>query len=194
MLKDLAYTIVYVDDVERSTAFYRDVLGITVDYAVNGWTPFKSNGASLVLHPKTGDSAVGNGRVRVSFRVDDIEHTYRDLSARGVTFVAPPAAGSFGKHATLLDPDGNAIDLIQWSASTGARDISDEATVNDILLKSPEAMEVLEEHGIRICGGCIVLLNGTVRQTAEYSGLSRAEASEMLEELAETVHEHATTE
>jgi hypothetical protein len=48
-------------------------------------------------------------------------------------------------------------------------------------------MGVLEDHGIRICGGCIVLLNGSVRETAEYSGLSAVETSEMVEELNEKV-------
>ncbi len=48
-------------------------------------------------------------------------------------------------------------------------------------------MEVLEDHGIRICGGCIVLLNASVRETAEYSGLSAAEASKMVEELDEKI-------
>ena len=66
--------------------------------------------------------------------------------------------------------------------------VSDRTVVNEILQKSPEAMEVLEEHGIRICGGCIVLLNGSVRETAEYSGLSASETSELVHELNEQVH------
>ncbi|MDE3091408.1 MAG: hypothetical protein KGJ80_18735, partial [Chloroflexota bacterium] len=50
------------------------------------------------------------------------------------------------------------------------------------------AMQVFENHGIRICGGCIVLLNASVRETAEYSGLSRREASELVSELNEKVN------
>ncbi len=194
MLQDLAYTIVYVDDVERSTAFYRDVLGIPLEYSVNGWTQFKLNGAALVLHPKTDSSAAPGGRVRMTFRVDDIDSTFRDLSGRGVTFAAPPVTASFGKHATMLDPDGNAIDLIEWKPTPSAEVVSDTTTVNDVLVRSPEAMEVLEEHGIRICGGCIVLLNGSVRETAEYSGLSSTETSELVEELNERLHEPRTKE
>jgi lactoylglutathione lyase len=194
MLQDLAYTIVYVDDVEKSTAFYRDVLGIPLEYSVNGWTQFKSNGASLVLHPKTDASSAPGGRVRMTFRVLDIDGIYRNLSERGVSFLAPPATASFGKHATLFDPDGNAIDLIEWKSTPSAEVVSDQTTVNDVLVRSPEAMEVLEEHGIRICGGCIVLLNGSVRETAEYSGLSSNETSELVEELNEKLHGPRTAE
>ncbi len=193
MLRDLAYTIVYVDDVDKSTAFYHNVLGIPIDRAVNGSARFTSNGAPVVLLPNTNEYAAGGGRVRLAFWVEDIDRTYRDLRARGVTFVAPPAEALYGRRATLLDPDGNTIDLIQRSANA-ADDVTNKMTVNEILMRSPEAMQVLEDHGIRICGGCIVLLNGTVQQTAEYSGLSTAEASEMLEELNEKTREHEALE
>jgi hypothetical protein len=65
--------------------------------------------------------------------------------------------------------------------------VTDKTMVNDILAQSPEAMQVLEDHGIRICGGCIVLLNSSVRQTAEYSGLAPTETSALVEELNEKI-------
>ncbi len=117
----------------------------------------------------------------------DLDAEYQRLAAQSVRFLAPPAKVAFGKHATLLDPDGNPIDLIEWQAPMEARSVSDQTIVNDILSRAPEAMEVLEDHGIRICGGCIVLLNASVRETAEYSGLSAAETSAMVEELDEKI-------
>ena len=187
MLDDLAYTVVYVDDIDKCTAFYHDVLGIPLDYAVEGWTQFKSNGAALVLHPKLEHlkAPPSGSAVHLTFRVSDLKAEYKRLSARAVKFLAPPATTAFGKHATLLDPEGNPIDLIEWAAPQQARAVSDETVVNDILKHSPEALQVLEDHGIRICGGCIVLLNASVRETAEYSGLSAVEAAAMVEELNE---------
>jgi lactoylglutathione lyase len=189
MLDHLAYTIVYVDDVDKCTAFYRDVLGIPLDYAVEGWTQFKSNGAALVLHPKREQpqASPSGSAVHLTFRVDDLNAEYERLSARAVQFLAPPAKIAWGKHATLLDPEGNAIDLIEWVPPEPVRVVSDRTVVNDLLKHSPEAMEVLEEHGIRICGGCIVLLNASVRETAEYSGLSAEEASVMVGELNQKI-------
>ncbi len=185
MLDDLAYTVVYVDDIEKCTVFYRDVLGIPLDYAVEGWTQFKSQGAALVLHPKLDHqrAQTGNSAVHVTFRVDDLDAEYERLSKHAVKFLAPPATAAFGKHTTLLDPESNPIDLIEWALPKQTPTVSDETVVNDILKSSPDAMQVLEDHGIRICGGCIVLLNASVRETAEYSGLSAAEAATMVEEL-----------
>ncbi len=186
MLNDLAYTIVYANDVDKETAFYRDVLGMPIERAENGWTQFKSRGAALVLHPKLEQQKAepNSAAVHITFRVDNLDATYRQLCDRSVQFLAPPAQTGFGKHVTMLDPEGNAIDLIEW-AQPEKTVVTDATIVNDILTKSPEAMGVLEEHGIRICGGCIVLLNGSVRETAEYSGLSATEASAMVEELNE---------
>jgi predicted enzyme related to lactoylglutathione lyase len=193
MLSDLAYTIVYVNDMDKCTAFYRDVLGLPVDYVAKGWTQFKTNGAALVLHPRTGGPEAANGNsVHMAFRVENLESVYRQLAEQSVKFLAPPATASFGKHATLCDPEGNLIDLIEW-ASPPTQAVSDDTIVNDILQQSPEAMEVLEEHGIRICGGCIILLNGSVRETADYSGLSGSEMSQMVEELNEKVSHHPAT-
>jgi lactoylglutathione lyase len=190
MLDHLAYTVVYVTDMEKSIAFYRDVLGIPIDYAVDGWTQFKLNGAALVLRPKLEyqKPQPSSSAVHITFRVVDLDAEYRRLIAQLVRFLAPPATVGFGKHATLLDPEGNPIDLIEWAAPQQARIVSDSTVVNDIIAQSSEAMGVLEDHGIRICGGCIVLLNASVRETAEYSGLSAAEASEMVEELNEKVN------
>ncbi|MGE5264769.1 MAG: VOC family protein [Acidobacteriota bacterium] len=193
MLSDLAYTIVYVSDMDKCTAFYRDVLGLPVEYVAKGWIQFKSAGAALVLHPKTDATQSPNGNsVHISFRVGNLDAVYSRLSEQSVSFLAPPATTSFGKHATMCDPEGNQIDLIEWK-SGNASAVSDDTIVNDILRQSPEAMGVLEEHGIRICGGCIVLLNGSVQETADFSGLSASETSRMIEELNEKVHGHPAT-
>lgn len=191
MMEHLAYTVVYVDDMEKCATFYRDVLGIPLDYAIEGWTQFMSSGAALVLHPKTArqKSQPQGSAVHIAFRVNDLDAVYRNLLAQSVRFLAPPAIVRFGKHATLLDPEDNPIDLIEWTSPNQARAISDATIVNDIITQSPDTMEVLENHGIRICGGCIILLNASVRETAEYSGLSPVETSTLVEELNEKVIE-----
>jgi predicted enzyme related to lactoylglutathione lyase len=43
--------------------------------------------------------------------VDDMNATYRELSARGVEFPDPPAQQPWGWWATVKDPDGNVIGL-----------------------------------------------------------------------------------
>jgi lactoylglutathione lyase len=191
MLEHLAYTVIYVNDIEKSTAFYRDILGIPLDYAVEGWTQFKSQGAALVLHPKLEyqRQQESGTTVHITFRLDDLEAEYARLTAQSVQFLAPPARTNFGWHVTLVDPDGNHVDLIEWANIRSARKVSDQTVVNEILARSPSAMKVLEDHGIQICGGCIVLLNASVRETAEFSGLSTNETAELVKELNQNANQ-----
>lgn len=180
MLQDLSYAIVYVDDMGLQTAFYRDTLGLPVSYATDGWTQFATHGAALVLHPKVRGQDTPGTSVHLSFNVDDLEREYQTLLARGARFAAPPASASFGKHATLFDPEGNPVDLLQWATRPH---VTRDTIVNDLVVNKPETMEVLEEHSIRICGGCIVLLNSPVSQAAEYTGLGAEETAALVEEL-----------
>ncbi len=180
MLQDLAYIIIYADDMQGATAFYRDVLELPLAYTTEGWTQFGTHGAALVLHPRVAGQEAKGTHVHITFRTNDLEAEYRTLQSRGAKFVAAPASSAFGKHATMLDPEGNAIDLLEWAQ---APIVTRETVVNDIVANKPETMEVLEEHSIRICGGCIVLLNSPVAQAAEYTGLDAEETSALVEEL-----------
>ncbi len=191
ILRDLAFTIVYVDDLERATAFYRDVVGLPLAYSVPGWVQFDTSGAALVLHPKTPsqkEAPHSASLTHAAFQVEDLEAEYERLSDEQVKFSAPPASADFGKHATFLDPEGNEIDLLEWKREPPAK-VTAESVVNEIIVKHPEAMEVFENHGIRICGGCLVLLNAPLYETAEYSGLDADESSALVEELNQRLAE-----
>jgi len=44
------YAMVFVSDMDRSVAFYRDVIGLPMKFQSPGWTEFSTEGATLVLH------------------------------------------------------------------------------------------------------------------------------------------------
>lgn len=179
------FTVLYVENMEREESFYRDVLGLAMDYSAPGWVQFSANGASIVLHPKTSEQRDPTARantLHLGFEVEDLESEYNRLRDLRVEFKAPPANAQFGKHATCLDPEGNEIDLLQWKYRPANR-VTEDTRVNDIIAKHPETMEVFEDHGIRICGGCLVLLNAPVYETAEYSGLDPRESTALIAEL-----------
>ena len=48
------YIIVYVSDMQRSVAFYRDVLGLPLKFSSPGWTEFITGTTTLALH-RTGE-------------------------------------------------------------------------------------------------------------------------------------------
>ena len=98
----------------------------------------------------------------LQFIVDDPEEVRRRLS--------------LGPSARIEDPEGNGILLREPDVTAATR-------LNDVILDTPETMAVLEGHGIRVCGGCLVLLNSALADVGAYSGLSPAETAEMVEQL-----------
>jgi uncharacterized glyoxalase superfamily protein PhnB len=63
----------------------------------------------------------------VFFYADDLEATYRELSAKGVTFPEPPSKQFFGWWSMFEDPDGTRYALGQkWGSDTDAAAPPDE--------------------------------------------------------------------
>src|SRR5262245_17723488 len=76
----VGYAIVFVSDMRRSIAFYRDVVGLPLRFESPGWTEFATDGATLALHSSNApaDSAPAAernpaGRCRPGFTVADID-------------------------------------------------------------------------------------------------------------------------
>jgi lactoylglutathione lyase len=115
------YVIVYVSDMQRSTAFYRDVLGLPLKFTSPGWTEFDTGSTTIALHT-TGDQKLPGysgrppaGQAQLGFMVDDLQSVYEALKAQDVYFSQPPQkqrpTGS--PLAVLHDPDGLGITLQQ---------------------------------------------------------------------------------
>lgn len=184
-IQNRAFVTLFLDDIERARAFYRDVIGLPLSHSSSEWMQFGTNGVLLVLQPKTAsrrDSHADSNLSHMGLQVDDVESEYRRLSARQVKFTSPPMDTQFGKHATFVDPEGNEIDLLELRPPP-IESVTGDTLVNNIVAKHPETMEVFEKHGIRFCGGCLVLLNAPVHETAEYSGLNEKQANALVGEL-----------
>lgn len=114
------YVIVYVSDMQRSVAFYRDVLGLPLRMTSPGWTEFNTGSTTIALH-MTGDQKLPPshgrppaGQAHLGFMVDDIQATYEALKAQDVFFSLPPQKQTSGVTlAVLHDPDGLGITLQQ---------------------------------------------------------------------------------
>jgi len=112
------YIVIYVSDMARSTAFYRDVLGLPMKFTSPGWTEFTTGDVTLALHlgGAPGDESTERrppaGRAQLAFVVDDIHSVYEELKARDAHFSMPPEKQVTGRTlATLRDPDGFGITL-----------------------------------------------------------------------------------
>lgn len=114
MISHVKFVGVPVRDQDRALAFYTEKLGFRVatDQPMGGgqrWIELRLGSAEtrLVLFtPEGHEDRVGtfwNG----SLACDDVEKTYRELTAKGVAFDGPPKKEPWGTYTTFRDPDGN---------------------------------------------------------------------------------------
>ncbi|SFI08458.1 VOC family protein [Planctomicrobium piriforme] len=111
--------ILYVSDMPRQVAFYRDLLGLRLleplditDFSGQYWVVFDAGGCFLALHGG-GNCEFGEDAPKFVFLVADIEAERRRLSALGVPVseIRSPATGVLVCDAR--DPEGNSFSLEQ---------------------------------------------------------------------------------
>jgi predicted enzyme related to lactoylglutathione lyase len=98
-------------DPERLKAWYRDGFHAEVD----GYGNLNLGGFGLLIEHRD-DVAAKNtepGRFIVNFAVDDIEAAAAHLRTLDVEWLVHPEDRGVGWFATLIDPDGNYVQLIQ---------------------------------------------------------------------------------
>jgi lactoylglutathione lyase len=118
----LGYAILFVSDLERSVAFYRDVIGLPFRFASESYAEFATEGAKFSLFARSrlpwliGREAPA-GEVpwpqgEVAFFVDDVDAEHERLIAAGVRVLAPPTDRPWGERTLhVADPDGNVVEL-----------------------------------------------------------------------------------
>lgn len=86
LLKAVGQVSRQVRDIEASTAWYRDVLGLTHLYKFGALSFFDCGGLRLYLQ----ESAEAGPEAVLYFRVADIDAAHAALVARGVEFIEAP--------------------------------------------------------------------------------------------------------
>ncbi len=87
----LSHAIIFVSDMARSVAFYRDNLGLPVRFESAKWTEFETPGSTLALHLADVPSdaaaisadAIPAGQCHLSFAVEDIDAFHQEMMAKG---------------------------------------------------------------------------------------------------------------
>ncbi len=145
MITGFNHTGFVVRDIEAMTTFYRDILGLVVQFEAEVEGEFISklmgfpdtraritflgrenekHALELLQHLSAagGEGHCGRndaGAAHLCLAVDDADATYRELSARGVRFVNPPASGDspLGPMKLCLgqDPEGNWLEFMEMS-------------------------------------------------------------------------------
>ena len=104
---------VFVTDLGRAIAFYRDTLGLPVTRQGSFGAEFFEGESHLIVHPAVHPDAkalVGR-HTGVTLYVPGLLHYCGELHERGVRFVTEPTQQAWGIMAMVADPDGNILAL-----------------------------------------------------------------------------------
>ncbi len=112
-----------VKDVQRSIAFYTQILGFHLDFQnLPAFGQVSSGPLKLILSGPgaSGSRPMPDGRSqepggwnRIVLQVADLPARIAELEQQGVTFRNKLEAGPGGKQIQLEDPDGNPIELFE---------------------------------------------------------------------------------
>jgi len=113
MFDKFELVMVIVSDMDRSVAFYRDVLGLKLRFQSPHWSQFDVGGVGLGLHPPGEYVHVKpDGGISFGFSTPDIEKTLSDLTAKGAKVVRREQ-NDHVNLAVIADPDGYGIMINQ---------------------------------------------------------------------------------
>jgi catechol 2,3-dioxygenase-like lactoylglutathione lyase family enzyme len=127
----IAFTSIYVNDVDRAKDFYVNKLGFEEESDTpmedgTRWVSLVPPGAqtNLVLNkgfPDWSPDKVG-GPSRCALEVDDVFETHKQWKAKGVEFLDEPSAEFYGGWARFKDSEGN-----EWGLHSPAREAASAA-------------------------------------------------------------------
>ena len=116
----LNYAIIFVSDMKRSVAFYRDVLGLPLKFESPGWTEFATEGATVALHAAKSLAAgtadgedLPPGRCRPGICVSNLDEFHKRMVEHRVPCVQEPKDVFGSLIAQYTDPDGLGISVSQ---------------------------------------------------------------------------------
>jgi lactoylglutathione lyase len=122
-IKKLLHTRYRVNDLEKTVAFYRDVLGLREtgrhksprgSELVFMKAPESEEEIELCSYPAAGPVRVQADLTHLAFEVDDLEAFTRQLEKKGVKLSDGPTKSTTGMVFAFVDaPEGYEIELIQ---------------------------------------------------------------------------------
>lgn len=116
-IKKVGNVILAVKDLDKSIAFYHDMIGLPIKNQRRSWVDLGTSGALLSLHPAslTAEhigSSIENG-ITIGFLVGDVKSAIDELRGKGVKIYREIVEREAGKNAVVLDPDGYLVSLFE---------------------------------------------------------------------------------
>jgi catechol 2,3-dioxygenase-like lactoylglutathione lyase family enzyme len=108
---DVLFAGVRVLDLERARSWYARLLGRDPDIVVNDDEVMWRIADAAWLYLLASAERAGGSVVTIC--VPDLDATTAEVTARGVTIDAVEDVGDAGRKASMLDPDGNSVAIIE---------------------------------------------------------------------------------
>ena len=117
MITGLRGATIWSENLNNLLPFYRDLLGFKVGVQIEGFVVLGDPAAPPVLALGTHSEVRGRNadpaRHMIGLGTDDVDTEWKRLKAAGVEFIEPPTDYGQLRIATLKDPEGNLIQLLQ---------------------------------------------------------------------------------
>lgn len=118
MIKNISAVAFYVSDRRKSAKWFREKLGFKIVDNRGHWltvAPKSSRKGAITLHLcETTKSKLEPGNTGISFAVDNLDKSYKEMVKKGVKFTKSPRDEGWGKYAMIRDPDGNEFWLFEY--------------------------------------------------------------------------------
>jgi predicted enzyme related to lactoylglutathione lyase len=107
------YFMLFVDDMDRATAFYRDVFGLSGGFVSPEWSELTFGDATIAFHGGRGGSE--QRPTGLGFEVDDVEGACAAVTAAGGSIVkaASDRPDERIRLADVADTEGNVLSIAQ---------------------------------------------------------------------------------
>jgi lactoylglutathione lyase len=122
MVKKLLHTRYRVNDLEKTVAFYKDVLGLQElrrhtsgrgSQLVFLKAPHSDEEIEICKFDDSGPIVVGSDLTHLAFEVEDLETFAKEAEAKGYPLSDGPHSTGSGKIAFIDAPEGYEIELIE---------------------------------------------------------------------------------
>lgn len=118
----------FVNDLKTMVEFYRDVLGVEINWDEGPYAEFKHEGIRFMMYGRkdfgklTGKSFDYNSNLNGTFELaidlpkfEDVDKEYERLVSLGAKPVYKPKTEPWGMRSSYIaDPDGNLIEVGSW--------------------------------------------------------------------------------
>ena len=109
----IGYINHHVHDFERGVAFFRDVVGLELQFSDASFDFARFDGGTVSFAVASGGGEapaepLADRLSGIGFVVDDLDAAYREMKARGARFTMEPSKQPWGRYmAMFADPEGN---------------------------------------------------------------------------------------